>query len=257
LESLTLFEALFLGIVQGLTEFLPVSSSGHLVLTQALFDISLPGVLLEVTVHLGTLFSILYIFREDIISLLKSLNSPETVTVIKNVFIGSLPIVVVGLFFQDAIESLFDKPSIVGYCLLFTGLFLLTGRLAKNKSQTIGLRFALIIGFSQAVAILPGISRSGMTIGTCLLLGIAGGEATRFSFFLAIPAILGSVVLTFSSGIQSQIPTEMMINLGASFITAFTVGVIALKLVVRSVKFGKFYMFGIYCLIIGIISLWI
>ena len=177
---MNIIEALILGSLQGLTEFLPISSSGHLVLGQRFLDLSLPGNFFEVLVHIGTLCSILGVFRNDILKLV----------------MGTIPAVLIGLTLKDKIGQLFEHPFAVSYSLIATGLWLIMTKWFVNKHSSINLKNGFLIGCAQAVAIIPGISRSGATIGAAMLLGISPEKAAKFSFLLAIPAISGAGLLT-------------------------------------------------------------
>ena len=249
---MTLIEATILGIVQGFTEFLPISSSGHLVLGQAILGIEQPGNEFEILVHLGTLASVLVVFIDDIKSLLLSLTSKKTQTFILFILIGTLPAVAVGFGFKDLLESLFENVTAVGGALVFTGLVLYGSSFANRKDNDHTWMTAILIGCAQAVAIIPGISRSGMTISAALFLGLSPKEAARFSFLLAIPAISGAGLLTaldVSGGFQLPISIALV-----GIISSFSVGVVALKWLIGWLEQGKFHYFGIYCLVVGLIT---
>jgi len=249
---MTLIEATILGIVQGFTEFLPISSSGHLVLGQAILGIEQPGNEFEILVHLGTLASVLVVFIDDIKSLLLSLTSKKTQTFILFILIGTLPAVAVGFGFKDLLESLFENVTAVGGALVFTGLVLYGSSFANRKDNDHTWMTAILIGCAQAVAIIPGISRSGMTISAALFLGLSPKEAARFSFLLAIPAISGAGLLTaldVSGGFQMSMTVALV-----GVISSFAVGVVALKWLLGWLEQGKFHYFGIYCLVVGLIT---
>tara|TARA_B100000809_G_scaffold261612_1_gene310856 strand:- start:47 stop:805 length:759 start_codon:yes stop_codon:yes gene_type:complete len=250
---MTLIEAIILGIIQGFTEFLPISSSGHLVLGQAILGIEQPGNEFEILVHLGTLASVLVVFFDDIKSLLLSLTSKNTQLFILFILIGTLPAVAIGLGFKDLLKSLFENVSAVGGALVFTGLVLYGSSFVNRKNKDHSWISAIFIGCAQAVAIIPGISRSGMTISAALFLGLSPKEAARFSFLLAIPAIAGAGFLTamdVSGGFQLSIPVAL-----AGLISSFGVGVVALKWLLGWLEQGKFHYFGIYCFVVGLITL--
>ena len=250
---MTILEATILGIIQGFTEFLPISSSGHLVLGQAILGIEQPGNEFEILVHLGTLASVLVIFFDDIKSLILSLTSKKTQIFIMYILIGTLPAVGIGLGFKDLIYSLFENVTAVGGALIFTGIVLFGSSFANRQDKDHSFLTCILIGCAQAMAIIPGVSRSGMTISAALFLGLSAKEAARFSFLLAIPAIGGAGLLTaldVSGGFQMPIPVAL-----AGLTSSFAVGVVALKWLLGWLEQGKFHYFGIYCLAVGLITL--
>jgi undecaprenyl-diphosphatase len=250
---MTTFQAIILGAIQGLTEFLPISSSGHLVLGQAILHIDQPGNEFEILVHLGTLFSVLVVFFDDIRSILFSLNTKITQKLLTFLVIGTLPAIIVGLGFKDFFESFFENLSSVAIALMFTGLVLLSSFYIKRRDKEHSLVTAIFIGCAQAIAIIPGISRSGMTISAALFLGLSAKEAARFSFLLAIPAISGAGLLT---ALETGGSFSLSLNVAlAGFMSSFFIGVMALRWLLGWLEQGKFYYFGIYCFIIGIITI--
>ncbi len=253
---MTIFEATLLGIIQGLTEFLPISSSGHLVIGQKMLGISIAGNVFEVVVHLGTLGSVLIIFWPDILQLIKSLKSETTQKYIFTIVIGTLPAVIIGFLFKDIILEAFDNIKVVAITLMITGIILLSTKFVKTKLKDISISNGLLIGIAQAMAIVPGISRSGITIGLGMHLGIAPEKAVKFSFLLAIPAIAGAGLLTGLDIIDSSEPTLPWSVIIAGFLSSILVGSISLKWLLGLIKSGKFYWFGVYCLLVGILS-WI
>jgi len=251
---MNIFEAAILGIVQGLTEFLPISSSGHLVLGQELLNISVPGNAFEVVVHLGTLVSVLIVFWNDIWQLLTSLKSLTTQKYILAILIGTIPAVIIGLLFKDIITEAFENIRIVAITLMITGVILLSTKLIKTKQKDVSIGRGLLVGIAQALAIIPGISRSGMTISLCLYLGIAPEKAAKFSFLLAIPAIVGAGLLTGLDLIESSEPLLPWSVLIVGFLSSLIVGWVSLKWLLGLIKLGKFHWFGVYCLFIGLLS---
>lgn len=243
---MNIFWAAFLGILQGLTEFLPISSSGHLVLVQSFIPgFSQPGVLLDVVLHLGTLFSIIYYYRRRIVKL--KLNY------IYLIIIGTIPVVLIGFLFQDYIEMFFGSVKLVGIALIVTGIInLLTDR-AVSRSVKVKYKESILIGFAQALALIPGISRSGSTISAGSNLGIDKRKAAEFSFLLSIPAILGASVLQIASYGSDGLGN--MTYYIAGFFAAFITGVFAINLVLRSLKARNFKYFAVYCFIVGGIAL--
>jgi len=251
---MNIFEAALLGIIQGLTEFLPISSSGHLVIGQELLNISVPGNTFEVVVHLGTLVSVLIVFWNDIVQLLISIKTMATQKYILAILIGTIPAVIIGLFFKDIITEAFENIRIVAITLMITGLILLSTKLVKTKKRDVSIGRGLLVGIAQAMAIIPGISRSGMTISLCLYLGIAPEKAAKFSFLLAIPAIAGAGLLTGLDMLESSEPLLPWYVLIVGFLSSLFVGWISLKWLLGLIKLGKFHWFGVYCLFIGLLS---
>jgi len=252
---MTIIDSAILGILQGLTEFLPVSSSGHLVLGQDFLGINQPGNEFEIVVHLGTLFSVLIFFRTDIISLLGFSNQKYSNRYILYIITGTFPAVIIGLVFKDSISLFFDNRIVVGYALIFTSFILFLSFFKRLNNKNISFLLAFIIGCSQAIAIIPGVSRSGITICTAILLGIPSKEAAKFSFMLAIPVISGAGLLSF---LDSSNITGIPIFAGlVGFFSSFFIGLIALKWLLSLLEKGKLYYFGIYCFLIGIFSIFI
>jgi len=251
---MSLLEAIVLGLIQGITEFLPVSSSGHLVIGQTLMDIRIPGVGFEVAVHVATLISVLLVFRKRVSELaLGALRlDREAWRYIGLLFVATLPAVVVGLGARDALESLFETPVVAGFSLLVTGGFLWTSRgaMAREPKGKPGLRAAVVMGLAQAFAIIPGISRSGATVVAGLWLGIEAEEAATFSFLMAVPAILGAAVLQIPSLIGEGAGLEAAPILLGSCVAAVA-GVLAIWTFVLMLKRKSFHHFGPYCWTVG------
>ena len=235
-----IIQAIILGFVQGITEWLPISSSGHLAVFEQLFGLKQP-VLFDVMLHLATLAVIFVVFWKDI----KNLNK-RTITYL---LIGSIPIAIVGLFFNETIKAVFYSAMAIGLLFVLNGLVLLLVRKGKNRKVTS--KRSLVIGISQAFAILPGISRSGMTLAAGLNSGLSKREAIRFSFLLAIPAIIGAFILEVRNiGSIENIGLALF-----SSLIAFIVGYYSLKWLIRIVERGKLKYFGYYCVGVGIILL--
>ncbi len=253
---MNLFDVIILGVLQGLTEFLPISSSAHLVISQYLLGIQIPGNALEVILHVGTLFSVVAVFRKDIISLLSTLKESETQKYIFYIIIGTLPAVVVGLLFKEKIESAFDSVTLVAVMLLATGVILILTKWVKNRKKELNSGNGLLIGMAQALAIIPGLSRSGLTISMGLFLGIPAEVVARFSFLLAIPAIAGAGLLTTLDLIGTDVTILSIPLVLTGFISSFIVGWVALKWLIGLLKTGKFHWFGVYCVGVGIL-IWI
>jgi undecaprenyl-diphosphatase len=254
-----LIRAVIFGVIQGLTEFLPVSSSGHLELAKFfLGDESLAeeSLLMTVTLHAATALSTIVVFRKDILVLLRGLFSFQWNTdtqFIAKIVLSMLPAVLVGVLLEEQIESLFSKRILlVAFLLIITGLLLFLADRAKNTDKAVGFPSALGIGIAQAIAILPGISRSGATISTAVLLGIDREKAARFSFLMVIPLILGKMLKDLLEGDLSQASINWL-PLGIGFIAAFLTGLLACIWMIRLVKGSKLTYFSIYCFIIAAI----
>ena len=242
-------DTLILAILQGLTEFLPISSSGHLVIGQKLLDIDLPGNAFEVVLHIGTLMSVVTVFRVELKTLLFNLNDSSNRYYISAIAIGTIPALLVGLLLKDYISLIFDNIRFVSVSLVFTGVMLITSKFIIKRNVKLTLFIGIVIGLAQAVAIIPGISRSGTTICMGVLMGLSASEAAKFSFLLSIPVIIGAGLLT-AMNIET-IPFGMdIILLGILF--SYLVGWISLKWLLTILSTGKLYWFGVYCLIIGL-----
>ena len=257
------FEALILGLIQGLTEYLPVSSSGHLAIGSALFDIKgEDNLAFTIVVHVATVFSTLVILWKEIDWIFRGLfkfeMNAETRYVI-NILISMIPIGIVGVFFKDYVEAIFGSGLlIVGCCLLVTALLLTFSYYAKPRlKENISMKDAFIIGLAQACAVLPGLSRSGSTIATGLLLGDNKAKLAQFSFLMVIPPILGEAMLDGmkmmkGEAVAGDIPALSLI---VGFIAAFVSGCLACKWMINIVKKGKLIYFAIYCAIAGTATL--
>ncbi len=240
---MSFFQAIISGFVQGITEFLPVSSSGHLVLLHKFMDFTTPGIAFDVFLHIGTLLAVFLVFWKDILSAFTSRKRIGLYVVL-----GSF---VTGLFvflFSDRITPFFSDPKSVAVMLVVTGIWLFSGKLISSKKKALSAPGAFIIGLAQGVATIPGISRSGSTISTGLMLGLEPRTAAGFSFLLSIPATIGAVIFETKDGIFSGIT----INHIAGLISACIVGVLSLKLLLRMLYSDKLYLFGFYCLIAGL-----
>lgn len=247
------FDAIILGLLQGLTEFLPISSSGHLVLAEHLLGAKMPGVLFELVVHLGTLLSVVIYFRKRISALIRSVFLSEMKDERKLVLylvIGTIPAVVIALLFKGTIESAFASPLMTSVFLIITGLILLLTVLPKRGVRNVGAASAIIIGIGQAIAIFPGISRSGTTISAGLFAGVKPIVAAEFSFLLSIPAIAGAIV--FKGEELLSVDAELIGQYSAGMIISFFSGLLAVYILLDMVRKGRFKYFGIYCLIAGL-----
>ena len=260
---MTLLQAIILGIIQGVTEFLPVSSSGHLALAQSIFDdFEQPGLLYDVLLHIATMAAVLIFFRARIKQLLLAIlgffsakynmHHYEEKSFLLGIIIATIPTGVIGYLLKDHAEIIFKKPAVIGYCMIITSLMLfLADRPTKGGSIT-PLK-ALIVGISQGLAVFPGISRSGTTIFTGLKAGISRQNAAEFSFIISIPAILGATLLHIRE-IGTVSVSEWSIYI-TGMIVAFICGLLAIKVMVSAVKKAKLSFFAIYCLIVGIVAI--
>ena len=268
-------EAIILGIIQGLTEFLPVSSSGHLVLFQHLFGLKEAELFFDVCVHLGTLLAVMVVFRKEIMNIIMALmrflsSSASKKTVLQKIksdpdlkmafliVIGSIPTAVLGFLFRGIADRLFSSAFIAGLMLIITGLLLWITRRAATRVEQPGPdrltpKNALIVGVVQGLAIIPGISRSGSTISIGLLLGINRETAARYSFLLSIPAIIGAGLLSLKEGLSQTDLAVQISLLGAG--TAALVGYGALKSLLHVVRKGRLHLFAPYCWLVGILAI--
>lgn len=264
-----LIDALILGVVQGLTEFLPVSSSGHLALGKALLGLETQGLLFEVTVHVATAMAVMLAYRRRLAGMVEALpaaftpgawtvrpgaakeqlKKAENVRLIFLLAWGTVPAAVAGVLWKDNVESAFNDPRMVLYMLIATGAVLMSTRLAPDETRRgINWKIVLLIGLAQACALLPGISRSGMTIAVGLLCGLSAGVAAEFSFLLALPAILGAAAVEVASQFSAappEFPGTMVLAVG--LLAAFASGFAAIYFLLRLLQKGKFDRFAWYC----------
>ena len=272
---MTTLEAIILGIIQGLTEFLPVSSSGHLVLFQKLFGLKQAELFFDVGVHLGTLVAVIIVFRREVKkiitalvqlvshaglkeTILQKIESDSQLKMALLIVVGSIPTAILGFLFTGIAGRLFASGLITGLMLIVTGLLLwLTRRTRASvnqaRSDRLTIKNALIIGIVQGLAIIPGISRSGSTISIGLLLGIDREMAARYSFLLSIPAIIGAGLWSLKGGL-SQTDLAIRVTLLGAF-TAALVGYAALKSLLQVVKKGRLHVFAPYCWLVGILAI--
>lgn len=253
-------QALLLGILQGLTEFLPVSSSGHLEIGHALLGIHEgDNLMFAVVVHVATVLSTLVVFRKDLFILLKDLFAfqwNESTVYISKILLSAIPVVFSGLFFKEEIEQLFTGNLIlVGSMLLVTALLLSFAHFAKKGDQPITFGKSIIIGIAQAIAVIPGISRSGATIATGLLLKTKKDEIARFSFLMVLIPILGAAFLDLVGGDFTSGEKIEILPLLAGFIAAFVSGLLACSWMIKIIKQGKLIYFAVYCIFIGLIAI--
>lgn len=255
---MSFLEALILGIIQGLTEFLPVSSSGHLELVKAIQGQELSGessMMMTVVLHFATALSTIVIFRKDLVGIFKGLfqfKLNEEFMFSLKIILSMIPAAIVGVLFDDIIEGFFGgQVLLVGLMLILTGLLLLLADRAKDTKKKVSVGHSLIIGIAQAIAILPGVSRSGATIGTSVLLGIDRTRAARFSFLMVVPLIFGKM----AKDLMSDDFTTSGVSMGSiavGFISAFLVGMLACNWMIALVKRSKLSFFSYYCFAVGI-----
>ncbi len=235
--------SIFLGIVQGITEFLPVSSSGHLVLIQKLIPgFTQPGILFDVILHFGTTAAVIFYFRKKILSL--------SFKYMLLLAVGTIPAVLIGLLFQDQLEAMFSKDRLLGFEFIISGIlsFLVDGEVLKKS--VLNIKNSFLIGIAQAFAIIPAISRSGATIFTGVKLGIDKKEVAEFSFLMSVPAILGANFLEIVTHKDALMESSIGIY-SAGFITSLIVGFLSIGVLLRLLNKNKFKFFGYYCVILG------
>lgn len=237
---MNIFEGLILGIVQGITEWLPVSSSGHLVILEKIFGIASP-VETTILLHLGTLLALIIFMRKDLLKLISKYW--------KYIIVGTIPAVIAGLLFKSFFESLFSNVLAVGIALLATGIILFFSE-RRPSNKRINLKNSIVVGIGQAFSIVPGISRSGITISTGLYQGVKKEEAVKFSFLLSIPAVIGAAGLELRHA-------SILLNAPAivALLTTAIVAYLSLKFLMELIKKKKFHWFAYYCFVLGIVLL--
>ena len=247
-------QALILGIIQGLTEFFPISSSGHLVLAQHLIGLETHGILLEVVLHMGTLVAILIYYYDDIKQLLWALikGNENARTYVIYLIISTIPVICAGLLLKNIIETTFTV-SIVKWMLLITGLVVGSTYFFQNRpKKELVMMTALCIGFVQVFALLPGISRSGFTISVALIMGVKREKAAKYAFFMAIPVLFGAGLLQLIT-IDSQANMSLL-PLIIGFISSAFSGYLVINWLLAVISWGKFYYFSLYCFIVSLLS---
>ena len=252
---MTLLSVIVLAIIQGLTEFLPVSSSGHLALAGMIMNVPEGDMTFEIVVHLGTLMAVLAVYKKDLMELVSGVfrKQRESLVLAGLLIIGSIPAALAGFFLSDSIERAFESPVLVSVMLLVTGCVLFSTRFMKSGNRdNPTITGSFIVGISQAMALLPGISRSGFTISTGLAKGIKREKAARFSFMLSIPAIAGAAVLKLGDAGSGGIETSLMIT---GFVISALTGYLALRILLKFLRDGKFSIFAWYCWLLGLTGL--
>lgn len=268
MNGMTYLQATLLGALQGLTEFLPISSSGHLVLVQHLFGLREPALIFDLLVHIATLAAVLTMYRQDVYALFTAWFRPQNSLDGSDaerasarrlgllLVLANVPTAVIGLLFESTFERFFSTPWIVGIALLVTGtlLWLLKSpRVREGGTLEVGMVHALLLGCVQGLAITPGISRSGSTIAIALLCGVSRQSAARFSFLMAVPAILGAALLK-SDSVGGLARAELNLVI-AGMVSALVVGYIALRYLIRLVMQGELWRFSFYCWAVGLTTL--
>ena len=251
-----LFKIVILALVQGITEFLPISSSGHLSILKTFLDINSDGALIEVVLHAGTLISILLFYRKRLSKIFKRIlnKDEESLRFFSCVIVAIIPIGIIGFIFGDSIEYLFNNVKLVCLFLIITGIFLIFSNFWRSKISTFNTRKSFLIGLAQMFAILPGMSRSGLTIGMGNIIGIDAKKSAEFSFIIAIPVLTGVIVKYFLNLEWDSI--SISINyLFLGLIISFITGLLSLRWLISLLEKGKFWYFGLYCIFIGLISL--
>ncbi|MCD6335835.1 MAG: undecaprenyl-diphosphate phosphatase [Candidatus Latescibacteria bacterium] len=268
------FEAILLGLVQGLTEFLPVSSSGHLVLARTLLGVSGEGITFEVMVHFGTFLAIVTVFRGEILKMIVSLlqgigtffgrkgiqqrlEADGHLRLALWIVIGSIPAGFLGLLFEDYIEQAFSNPILVSGALLVTGSMVWSTRYVKETGGEVGWKDAILIGAAQAFAMIPGISRSGSTIVTGLWRKVDRAKAAEFSFLLALPVIFGATLLKLKDVFEAPPSSTEMWSLIVGTATAYASGYVAIRVLLGIVRKGKLDRFAYYCWAVGLVALFL
>ena len=260
-----IIKAIILGIIQGATEFLPVSSSGHLVLCSKIMNFQEQGVVFDVFVHLGTLAAVVLVFRKELLEMIKApflMIKGDRTPDVKSSFlwaiyvtVGTIPIVIVGLLLNDHIDQIFDNELIV-YCMLaLTGFLMFFSKFLKERAVSLNCSRSVLIGIGQAMAIMPGLSRSGSTIFAGMALGLARETAARFAFIMSVPAILGAVILKSGEMLQTTNSTNGLLVIGAGTIMSAVSGYFSIVLLLDIVKRNRLQWFGYYCLTISFIGL--
>jgi undecaprenyl-diphosphatase len=248
----TWLEGMLLGAVQGLTEWLPISSSGHLVLVHHFVPVEDP-VAFDLILHVASLLVILLVFWRDIFELLKGVlnKDKESINYVVKIIIASIPIAIVGVLFEDMVDAAFSNLLSVGICLFLTAVLLLLSKYPLEKEKPLGGKEAIIVGIAQAVAIFPGLSRSGATVSAGLMQGVKREDSARFAFLIAIPAIAGAAIFKLDE-FTAIVEVEAIV---VGFFTCIIVGFLSLKLLLKILNANKFHYFAFYCIAIGVLCI--
>lgn len=251
---MSIVQAVILGLVQGLTEFIPVSSSGHLVIFQHLLGLKEPPLFFDVMVHVGTLLAVIAVFWEDVLEVIKRPFSRLTLLIV----IGCIPAGLMGFFLEAYFEKAFSSLLVVGVGLIITGVLLLASEYSARQQifgknwSTASLKDAFLVGIMQGIAITPGISRSGSTIAGSLFVGLDREYAARFSFLLSIPVIIGAALMQAKDLVGMSIPSSEVAAVASGTLVAAVSGYVAIKLVVGMLKRGRLSLFAWYCWVVAI-----
>ncbi|MGL1930650.1 MAG: undecaprenyl-diphosphate phosphatase [Desulfotalea sp.] len=258
-------QAIVLGILQGLTEFLPISSSGHLVLGSQIMGFEQAGVSFEVFLHLGSLLAVLVVFWSDIKGMIiapfaylrgsREKDIIESLIMAIYIVVATMPAVVVGLFFKDSFESIFNNLVIVYCMLIVTGTLMVVTQFLPTRDKKMSVGKSILVGCAQACAILPGLSRSGSTIFMGMLLGVDRQKIARFSFLMSIPAILGAVVLQIGDVAAHPLPPNAIVNILVGSVASAISGYFAIKLLLDLIKKNRLQWFGYYCYAVATLGL--
>ena len=257
-----LLKAVVLGIIQGFTEFLPISSSGHLVIGSEIMNFHEQGIAFDVFLHLGTLVSVMIVFRREILAMIKAplqyFSGDRDEEVMQNlrwdsyVVIATVPAVLAGLYLKDSIHDIFSNLSIVFFMLFITGMLMIGTRYLKNRNVTLSSKHAFVVGCAQALAIFPGLSRSGSTIFAGMALGIERQTVAKFSFIMSIPVILGAVVLQLGDLLNNPPALDSCVNIAAGTVVAAVSGYFAIVLLLDIIRKNRLQWFGYYCLVLSV-----
>ena len=251
-------EAIILGLIQGLTEFLPVSSSGHLAIAKGVFGIATDDIAFEIVVHAATALSVVVVFWKDIVKLfngVKKFEYNDETKYVLMLLVSMIPVAIVGLFFKDQVEAVFATgPLNIGCALLVTAMLLAISQLYRPRRHRMSYTRAILMGLAQAVAVIPGLSRSGATIATGLISGARKEEVARFSFLMVLVPILGEAFLELVSGGLAH-SSAGIVPLALGFVSAYFSGVFACRVMIEFVKNASLGWFAIYCTVLGIICL--
>lgn len=246
-----------LAVLQGVTEFLPVSSSGHLVIVQDMLGFKLPGIRLEVMLHLGTMLSIIAYYRKTLWDLVRGIFCGERASWVTtgHVALSAVPAVFFYVLFHEKVDAFYEDTRAVGGFLVFTGMVLCSLRWMRCSAGGVTTPRALLVGLAQAFAVLPGVSRSGMTIAAARMAGVEPRKAAEFSFLMCLPLLVGAAALDV---VRDTVETSAELSwwlLLCGMVVAAVIGYVALALLVRTLHGGKFWMFGVYCLVAGTLVL--
>lgn len=251
-----LIETIILGVIQGLTEWLPISSTGHLKLAERLLSLEMP-ILFDVILHLGTLAVVIAFFRKDIKAILSAFTRLDFKSdygrFVPLVIVGTIPTALVGLVLTMFLEEALQNLLVMTAAFIACGIVLFSAKIGKEKTEKISFPKAIVIGFAQGLAIIPGLSRSGLTITVALLLGIKREKAFKFSFLLSIPAVIGALALTLYQDFNKLASLSLgAVEIAAGTTASLVVGYLALKLLWKTLAKGKLHFFAFYCWILGI-----